>query len=61
MVIKTRMPGLRNEFDILLEYLGNMDVFRDKGQNMGKWEKLSHVITVYGATSCAHPRSGPWL
>lgn len=37
------------------------DVFRDKGQNMGKWEKLSHVITVYGATSCAHPRGGPWL
>ena len=52
MAIKTRMPSLRNECATVLEYLvlGCSDVFRERGQHTGKWDNVSHVTTVYGAT-----------
>lgn len=52
--IKTRMPSLRNECATVLEYLvfECSDVFRDRGQHTGKWDNVSHVTTVYGATGC---------
>lgn len=59
MAIKTKMPSLRNECATVLEYLvfECADVFRERGQHTGKWDNVSHVTTVYGATwlRCFHP------
>lgn len=34
------------------------DVFRDKGQNLGKWENGSHVVPACETTRFAHQRTG---
>lgn len=64
VVLEIRMSGLIKKslcycgwsiWEIELECC---DVFRDKGQIIGKWDHFSHAVSVYGATSVAHPRSG---